>query len=232
MPVINHQAIQNNWITPEQITNPQTLILGSFNPYNANGNIVDYYYGRRSNYLWKRIAIIMGHDEDYFFDALEGNQRKLQAMHNRFCFLDVINHINVVGNDQHLVDEYINDHIFTNFSDSKIFINRTNSRQVQLVREYNNSIITFLQSTATINKVIHTIGNSRIVTPLNVKPRERNLGINGFSGFMNAINEVCLNRNIEFIHESWSPSAYAVRKGSTPIPELDLWLCQHLNLAV
>ena len=72
MSVINHQAIQNNWTTPEQIVNPQTLILGSFNPFNANGNIVDYYYGRRSNYFWKRIAIIMGYDEEYFFDAIFG----------------------------------------------------------------------------------------------------------------------------------------------------------------
>ncbi|RBQ05849.1 hypothetical protein [Pedobacter miscanthi] len=232
MPVINHQAIQNNWTTPEQIINPQTLILGSFNPFNVNGNIVDYYYGRPSNYLWKRIAVIMRYEEEYVFDTIFGNQRKLDVMQNRFCFLDVINRIDVTGNNLQAIQEYINDHIFTNFSDSKIFINRTNRRQVQLTREYNNDIITFLQNTSTIKKVIHTIGNTRIVTPLNVSPRENNLGISGFSGFMSLINDVCEDKGISFIHQSWSPSAYAVRKGSTPIAELDAWLMEHLDLAV
>lgn len=230
MPVINHQAIQNNWTTPEQIVNPQTLILGSFNPFNANGNIVDYYYGRRSNYFWKRIAIIMGYDEEYFFDAIFGNQRKLDVMQNRFCFLDVINRIDVIGNSVQAVQDYINDHIFTNFSDSKIFVNKTNSRQVQLVREYNSSIITTLRNTTTIKKVIHTIGNTRIVTPLNVSPKERNLGNNGFSGFMATIQQICNDKEIVFINESYSPSAYAVRNGVTNIAHLDNWFQQHLNL--
>ncbi|WP_029275279.1 hypothetical protein [Pedobacter borealis] len=230
MPVINHQAIQNNWTTPEQIVNPQTLILGSFNPFNANGNIVDYYYGRRSNYFWKRIAIIMGYDEEYFFDAIFGNQRKLDVMQNRFCFLDVINRIDVIGNSVQAVQDYINDHIFTNFSDSKIFVNKTNSRQLQLVREYNSSIITTLRNTTTIKKVIHTIGNTRIVTPLNVSPKERNLGNNGFSGFMATIQQICNDKEIVFINESYSPSAYAVRNGVTNIADLDNWFQQHLNL--
>lgn len=230
MPVINHQAIQNNWTTPEQIVNPQTLILGSFNPFNANGNIVDYYYGRRSNYFWKRIAIIMGYDEEYFFDAIFGNQRKLDVMQNRFCFLDVINRIDVIGNSIQAVQDYINDHIFTNFSDSKIFVNKTNSHQVQLVREYNSSIITTLRNTTTIKKVIHTIGNTRIVTPLNVSPKERNLGNNGFSGFMATIQQICNDKEIVFINQSYSPSAYAVRNGVTNIADLDNWFQQHLNL--
>jgi len=230
MPIINHQAIQNNWTTPEQIVNPQTLILGSFNPFDANGNIVDYYYGRRSNYLWKRIAIIMGYDEEYFFDIVDGMERKLNIMNNRFCFLDVINRIEVIGQNIDTVSQYINNNIFTNFADSKIFARSVLRGEVHLSREYNNSILETLANTQSITKVIHTMGNSRILTPHNVNPLELQLGINGFSGFMNLINEACINNGIEFVNQSLSPSAYAVRNGAVTIENLDVWLIEHLSL--
>lgn len=230
MTIVNHQAVQNNWTTPEQILNPKTLVLGSFNPFNKNGNIVDYYYGRRSNHFWRRIAIIVGYDEEYFFDVADGNNRKLSVMSNRFCCLDVINLIELTGKDDILVDRYINDHVFTNFSDSKIFTRRAIGGAVQLTKEFNNLVIETLYNTSSIKKVIHTMGNERILTPLNVKPLERGLGLNGFSGFMNSISDVCNNRGIEFVNQSFSPSAYAVRNGATNIRALDEWLMTHLHL--
>jgi len=230
MLVINHQAIQNTWTTPEQILNPQTLILGSFNPYNSIGNTVDYYYGRKSNYLWRRIAVIMGYDEEYFFDNIHGHERKHEVMKNRFCFYDIINRINVKGQDIQFVSKYVNENIFNNFFDSKIFVTKVKESQVSLQREYNRNIITTLETTSTINKVIHTIGNNRIVTPLDVSPKEKKLGIDGLGGFMAAIKQKCDERGIQFITQSYSPSGYAVRNGSTNIEDLDKWLEKHLNL--
>lgn len=227
MPIINHQAVQLNWITPQQITNPKTLVLGSFNPYNANG-LLDYYYGRSSNFFWRRIAVIMGFNELHFFDVNDGLNRKLQLMANRFSCLDIINNIKFIGGDENLINEYINSHVYTNFSDGKIFVSQANG--VQLKRIYNTSIVEILRTTTSINKVIHTMGNNRISLNRITQPLEVNLGINGFMGFMNSIYDICEERNIEIVSQSLSPSAYAVRTRAVNLNDLDNWLTEHLNL--
>ena len=80
---VTHQSIIQEWLTPAQIENPRTLVLGSFNPYFEDGQVVDYFYGRYSNYFWKTIAQIVGHqNENYFLNNIEG---KLDLMNNRFC---------------------------------------------------------------------------------------------------------------------------------------------------
>lgn len=43
---VTHQSLVQNWATPARIVNPRTLVLGSFNPYFENGQVVDYFYGR------------------------------------------------------------------------------------------------------------------------------------------------------------------------------------------
>jgi UDP-N-acetylmuramoylalanine-D-glutamate ligase len=73
------------------------------------------------------------------------------------------------------------------------------------------------------------MGNSRIDFQL-TSPRERRLGVQGFEGFINRIKTICSNRNIQFINQSFSPSAYAVRNGNTNIPEFVDFLREHLFL--
>ena len=66
---VRHQSLESNWLSPEQIENPRTLVLGSFNPSNGDNHTDDYYYGRKSNHFWRTIANIIGQQEDYFFDV-------------------------------------------------------------------------------------------------------------------------------------------------------------------
>ena len=56
--IINHSTIEHKWETIENFTIAKTLILGSFNPFNPNGDNTDFYYGRCTNYFWKTIAEI------------------------------------------------------------------------------------------------------------------------------------------------------------------------------
>ena len=53
--IINHVAIVNGWDRKEILENSETLILGSFNPFNPNGDNTDYYYGRCFNTLTLKI---------------------------------------------------------------------------------------------------------------------------------------------------------------------------------
>lgn len=227
---VTHQSLVQNWITPAQIDNPRTLVLGSFNPYFENGQVVDYFYGRSSNYFWKTIAHIIGHeDEDYFLNNL---QRKLEVLNNHFCCLDVIDCIEFTSESELFLTEYIDKKVRTNFLDQSIFITKSkfgNSENVFLRRTYNQTVINLLENSDSIEKVINTMGNSRIDTQL-TNPRERGLGIQGFEGYINRIKTICSNREIQFINQSFSPSAYAVRNGQTNIPEFADFLSQHLFL--
>ena len=40
---VNHVAIVNDWDLYEVFENAEILILGSFNPYNLNGDNADYF---------------------------------------------------------------------------------------------------------------------------------------------------------------------------------------------
>lgn len=227
---VTHQSLVQNWITPAQIDNPRTLVLGSFNPYFENGQVVDYFYGRSSNYFWKTIAHIVGHqNEDYF---LNNFQRKLEVMNNHFCCLDVIDYIVFTSDDTLLLNKYIDSKVRTNFRDQNIFVGKTNFEKrgnIFLRRTYNQTVINLLENYVSIEKVIHTMGNSRIDTQL-TNPRERGLGIQGFEGYINRIKTICSNRGIQFINQSHSPSEYAVKNCSTNIPEFADFLIEHLFL--
>jgi G:T/U-mismatch repair DNA glycosylase len=80
---VKHQSIEANWLAPNSINNPQTLVLGSFNPYKNNSELVDYYYGRKSNHFWKTIAIIINENENFFFQSGTSLERKKEIM-NKF----------------------------------------------------------------------------------------------------------------------------------------------------
>ena len=230
MPIISHQALQLKWIQPTDIPNPKTLVLGSFNPFNPDGDTVDYYYGRSSNFFWKRIAVILGHEETFFLHREQGFTRKLDAMSNRFCCLDIVNHIKVDGQNDEVVNKYIKNRIFSNFADSELFKSKFNGGNVNLRRVYNETVLETLKNTKSINKVIHTMGPRRITDRIRGNPKELNRGTDGLFGFMSQVFDTCDKRDIALVFDSFSPSAYAVKNKSTQIPDLDNWLIEHLHL--
>ena len=229
--IINHQSIELNWLNPIQIEEPKTLVLGSFNPYDPcnNEDWVDYYYGRRANFFWPSIAYNINpvHPRDYFYLNLGLKQ---SIMDNHFCCLDVINSIEINCQDKTALDQFIDNNIYSGFSDRILFRTNTeyNNHRIKVIRHYNQSIIDFLQNTTTITKVIHTMGNNRIPNRNGINPGENQFGVDGFNGFMNTIIDICGERN--FLFESYSPSAYAVHSGRTNEVTLRNWLRVNLFL--
>jgi len=227
---IKHQSIELNWTNPSLIKNPKTLVLGSFNPYESEDKSVDYYYGRSSNHFWRTISTILNIDEDYFFNKQFGLQRKEKVMQERFCCLDVIDSIILKAENQLILDNYIKKEIFSNFMDQKIWLGTTNYKkkaQISFSRIYNQRIIDLLKDSKTIKKVIHTMGENRI-TEFEVKPKELKLNENGFSSFFDQVKSICHLKGIQIIYESWSPSNYAVKNGSTSKENLRNWIENHL----
>ncbi|WP_178984174.1 uracil-DNA glycosylase family protein [Winogradskyella helgolandensis] len=224
--VISHACYENNWVPPEAIEGAKTLILGSFNPYNANGNNTDYYYGRQSNYFWKVIANLLGENQHCFTNNFEN---KLNVMNDyKFCFLDVISSIEIsnLEDNQELIEQFANAHIYANFSDSKLFTTSHNNAGVVLNRTYNQDVIDLIKNQS-IKKVIHTMGNKTITQNYRTKWLENSLAELGFQGYINSI----LNTNIEFVPESISPSQFAVHNGGgNYLPNLTNWISQHLEI--
>ena len=229
---IEHQSIANNWIKPHQISNPKTLVLGSFNPYTSKKNSVDYYYGRNKNHFWKTIALIYGKNENYFFQPENGFDRKLEIMKNKFCCVDVIDSIEFKSEDSNLLEKYVENEVLKNFLDQKIWRTKTfykKQTNINLVRHYNYYILDFLNQSNSINKIIHTMGEDRI-TNNQSKPKEKNLNDLGFAFFIEEIKKICINKNIEFILESYSPSDYAIKTNKTDKIKLNDWLKTNLYL--
>lgn len=229
---IQHQSLELSWVKPHQIIEPKTIVLGSFNPYENNNKIVDYYYGRSTNHFWKAIAELTNKDTNYFFDTQFGLQRKIEIMQNRFCCLDVIDSIDFTCQDQNTLRQYLSNEIFSNFADQKIWVSKTaytNKNEILLSRNYNQLVIDSLKTSNSIKKIIHTMGNQRISSN-SVNPKEKQKGINGFSGYIQVIKEICAEHNITFVEESYSPSNYAVKNKSTDINDLMRWLKTNLYL--
>lgn len=224
---ITHRALVQNWIKPEEIVNPRTLVLGSFNPYNPNErNDLDYFYGRRTNFFWKTIAGRLNYPEGYFFDPVQGLDRKCQVMTNRFCCMDVINSIEFSCENKNALQNYLDNEIFQKFSDNKIWAHSAGEglNKILIKRNYNRSIIDFLRNSNSITKVINTMGKTRISNFNLIKPSI------GFKQFMQEIIILCNEKNIEFDFLSLSPSQTAVNRGLTPINQLQIWLTENLNL--
>lgn len=236
---VRHQSLANNWLSPAQIENPRTLVLGSFNPFNERGNgIVDYYYGREKNHFWRRVAEIRNLPQDYFFrnNSVTAEDtalnRKVEIMRNRFCCLDVIDSINFESEVEDSLNDYLNRNIYANYLDQNIWVSKTKVEklnEVRLFRSYNYSILTVLESFPSIEKVIHTMGSNRI-SPLAISPQEKGLGDRGFSALMKSIIDLCNRTGRTFIYHSLSPSDYAVKTGKTSLAELDSFLREHLWL--
>lgn len=227
---IRHQALALNWAKKVDITNPRTLVLGSFNPYNPRGLCLDYYYGRETNYFWRTIANIIGQDDDYFFDKRDGLNRKISVMNGRFCCLDVIDKIEANCNDSDCLKKYLKEKIFLNFSDQNIWVTDTNffNNVISLKRIYNPLIIDTIKNSMSIKKVIHTMGVRKIKNKELIYPDERNPNQISFRKFMMEIIETCERRGIEFVYYSLSPSGWAVNNNSTDKNDLKRWLKHHL----
>jgi len=131
----------------------------------------------------------------------------------RFCFMDVINSIEIEsqGNNELLINNFINQKIFTEFSDQVLFTTKTTfeNNQITVTRTYNSSIINLIGN-GRIKRVIHTMGNNTIGTDFRTKWQENRLGVEGFQGF---INQIINQNNIDFIPQSYSPSGRAVKMG-------------------
>ena len=227
---IQHAAIEDKWHTAkvmELLLNCNTLILGSFNPNNT-GNNTDFYYGRCSNYFWKIIAEIEQKNEQYYCNNI---QRKVDAMEKfSFCFLDLIESIEISStkSDLKLIEDFVQSKIYTGYSDSVLFTSNTvyKNTTINIKRNYNKLVLDILTK-GKIDTVIHTLGNTTISKDFRTKPQEKAQGNKGFQGYLNSIIE--RNENIEFINESFSPSAYAVRKLSkTNYSNMKSWFEKHL----
>jgi hypothetical protein len=225
--IVRHVALENEWNRNEILNNAQKLILGSFNPYNLNGDNADYYYGRCTNYFWKAMAEINNLNPNIFFNNLE---LKLEYMNlHKFCFLDVIDSVEISsqGNDELLINKFIEKKINTEFSDQVLFTTNTSfdNNNITIRRIYNNSILNLIQQGG-IQKIIHTMGNNTIEINFKTKWQEKSLGENGFQGF---INQITNQNNIHFVAQSYSPSGRAVKTGGPNyFNELKNWLSEHI----
>lgn len=225
---INHLALVKDWDSPKLFRNSETLILGSFNPYNtfSEEKNADYYYGRQTNHLWKIIASLLEKETDYFFNNID---RKYEVMYKyKFCFMDVIDSIDISANENEILNEYISNNIFQNYLDQKLFTSKTSFKdhKIEIKRNYNQRVINILES-KNLKKLIHTMGNNRIKSDFSTSPKEIGLGNDGFQNFIKSIK----NHNIEFVKSSYSPSSYAVNKGGREYKKhLKEWMKKSLNL--
>lgn len=228
--IIKHAAIEDNWLN-EKVTkllyNSKTLVLGSFNPNNL-GNNTDFYYGRCSNFFWKVIADIEGKNEQYYCNSI---QNKFEAMEKHsFCLLDIIDSIEISSksSDSNIIQDFVQNKIYTGYSDSVLFTSNTKYKNntVGVKRTYNKLVLDVLKN-GTINKVIHTLGNSTIGKDFITKPVEKALGNEGFQGYWNSLMNS--KKSIYFIRESYSPSAYAVRRlGEENYSKMKSWFESNL----
>ena len=228
---VNHVAIVNDWDLYEVFENAEILILGSFNPYNLNGDNADYYYGRCSNYFWRAIAELNNMNPNIFFNNLE--LKLFFTMQYKFYFLDLINSVEITSDNQDNqedIQHFLNTKIYSNFSDQILFTTNTrfNNTKIYLKREYNKRIIQLLTQ-GRIKKIIHTLGNITINQEFKTKWGEKKLKDKGFQGFVEQI--IKNSTNIEFDKVSYSPSSWAVKRGgSIYFNNLKSWLNLHLKI--
>lgn len=221
---IHHSLVNWNLENLNSISKKsKTLILGSFNPNNPNPNEnTDFYYGRNTNHFWKSIIRNLNLPENHFTN---NRQNKIDCMDKyKFYFFDIINSINLTCNDENILNQYVNQHIYNNYADNelfRVFPFNFNNQLISKTLEFNYQIIDFLERNK-ITKVIHTLGNSRIGNNLIARPININLG---FNPFVTQIVNTCNDNEIEFVATSFSPSQIAVNLGGQDYRDnLDNWI--------
>jgi len=207
--------------------NSKTLILGSFNPNNFNPKEnTDFYYGRSTNHFWKSIARNLKLPENYF---VNNRERKIDCMEkHKFFFFDLINSIKLTCNDEDVLIQYLNEYIFTNYSDKELFRVRPykfNNQYINKTLEFNYSILEFLEQNNT-TRIVHSLGNNRIDNNLTARPLDVNMG---FNPFVSQIINISYKNGIEFISTSFSPSQTSVNRGGINYrSNLDYWINQNI----
>ncbi len=210
---INHAAIEDKWLNDKVMNllyNSNKIVLGSFNTHNPKNN-TDFYYGRCSNFFWKVIAQIEGKNDQYYFNNI---QLKIGVMEKySFCCLDLIDSIEISSTNggTEIISDFVKNKIYTGYSDSVLFSSNTSykNKAIRVDRTYNKLVLDVLDK-GKITKVIHTLGNARISEQFVTKPIEKSLQVEGFQGYWLSI--VNRKKDIEIVRNSYSPSAYAVRR--------------------
>lgn len=240
---IIHRCNSENWIKTEEIINPQTLVLGSFNPMlsciikdESNNDFpvqvnrkmcdnVNYYYGRPQNYFWKIIAEIKGKESGFYFNS--DKNIKLETLQNSFICLDVIDSLTIECDDLNLMKEYIEKDIFKTFSDSALFTNKTKYKKIFQKREYNKEVLNYIKDSTSLKKVIHTMGETRI-SATKISPSTDDLSGKSFKNYIAEIIDECKKKRIEFIYNSQSPSSWSIRKKGN-YSKFKCFLQNHIN---
>src|SRR5690606_38295543 len=99
---------------------------------------------------------------------------------------------------------------------------------IYINRIYNNSILNTLNTSPTIDSIIHTMGTKRLWGKPGVW-NWRNPSPADLNNFMTPIKNM---NNIKFINLSFSPSGYAINNGSTPLQSLNTWMQKYLHLSI
>jgi hypothetical protein len=202
--VIQHAAFVDNWNQIELIENAKTIILGSFNP-NQPGNNTDFYYGRSANYFWPTIANLEGRNPNFYFNNLIAKHEAICKY--KFCFFDVVESIDVTSVNEIIERNFVDEKIFTEFSDQILFTTNTNylNHPVRVIRNYNLDVLNVIAN----KRIVQTMGNNRILINGHTSPIEHNANPIGFQAYINLIVQNC-----QFFQPvSYSPSAHAVRTG-------------------
>lgn len=220
---MNVQHAKVNWenFVPKVV---KTLILGSFNP-NKPVNNANYYYGRRRNYLWKAIGDILFNNQHHFFirGQLNFELAILTMEKYHFCFLDLIDNIEVTGlNPEHEI-QFITQKIHNKFSDSVLFTNDTGfqGNNINIHRNYNVEILELINE-KTPATIIHTLGNITILPDFSSAKPDLN-------EFLNQIINLCEQSGTQLIPLSISPSQYNIHYNGL-YEDLKNWLRMNLNL--
>jgi hypothetical protein len=220
MMIINHAS--KNWenFIPTKV---KTLVLGSFNPLNDNDVNANYYYGRKTNYLWKAIGDILYNNQQYFFNnGLLINELAKNTMEEYgFYFMDLVKQISIIGNDENFIQNFVNQKIHSKFNDSELFRVREMNFNTLITRFYNCDIIKFMQNNKKLN-IIHTLGNSRISQNFVASPSDLHT-------FINTILQIAIDTNSSFIPTSISPSQVNINRNRNYL-ELKNWLQMNLEL--
>ena len=135
MKTIQHQLITNQHYIPTWKIN--YLLVGTFNP--CGGELVNYYYGRKTNMTWKLISTIFEEE----INPNNSNFIELLKKHKIGC-IDLISSVTC---DEAKIPQIIGN----GYSDSKII-----NKKVQ--REYNTSIINQLSKSNPNLKIFTTWG--------------------------------------------------------------------------
>ncbi|WP_405411672.1 hypothetical protein [Maribacter sp. Asnod1-A12] len=219
--VVTHISEVFNWDS-KQPKQPQTLILGSFNPFNPKDKTpTDFYYSRipkrgRGNRFWTSIGKLKYDNTKYFKDNPGSRFQELEE--TGFMFLDLIKSIEFSSEDEHVLNQFLEKKVFGNFGDNDILRSKLSyeSHIINIKRNYNEKILKILSSTKSIKKVINTLGSTNGNLGFNVREKE-------WTEFKSELFQICNSKNIELILESVSPSPQG---GSDE--ELEKWMCDNV----